>query len=318
MRGVLGLAGALLLTMSLAACGGEEDPKTAEPGARSCGVPTRLVTAVTGTDDIEVRTEGGRLPVGPTDDNGLVTCTVTAGDDRLRITSTLAGSSAVAPALHRISDYPESFEIDGAPAGLSPVDGGSFQATSVCGMVVTQVEGPAPEGASDRDRRALLEAVATKAGCSRLPGVPRVSTVEDVTATTEKVCGAPGDLVRELAGRDSFYVMSSGPSLPRESPGDTPSTCAAYVDGADDDTPPLLGVEATSAAGAKTRPGDLADPFEVPGAQAATGADGDQLQGAISCRDLVVAASAPAGASATDLMQQLLTGYAETAGCGSN
>ena len=273
---------------------------------------------MTGTDEIEVKTDGGPLPVGPRDDNGLVTCTVTSGDDQLRISSTLAGSYAVAPALHRISGYPDRFEVDGAPAGLAPVDGGSFQATSVCGMVVTQLEGPSPKGTSDRDRRALLEAVATKAGCSRLPGVPRVATVEEVTASTERVCGASGDLVRKLAGKDTFYVMTSGPALPVESPGDSPSTCAAYVDGEDDDTPPFLGVEATGAAAAKTRPGDLADPFEVPGAQAATGTDGDQLRGAVLCRDVVVAASAPAASSATDLMEQLLTGYAETAGCGSN
>ena len=224
----------------------------------------------------------------------------------------------MAPALHRISDYADRFEVGGAPAGVAPVDGDAFQATSVCGMVVNQVEGPTPEGASDRDRRALLEAVATKAGCSRLPGVPRASTVEDVTASTETVCGAPGDLVRELAGKDTFYVMTSGPALPVQSAGATPSSCAAYVAGEDDDTPAFLGVEATDTATAKTRPADLTDPFPVANARAATGKDGAQLLGAVSCGDLVVAASAPSAPSATVSMQQLLTGYAENAGCGSS
>ncbi|MET0839889.1 MAG: hypothetical protein ABWY19_13965 [Marmoricola sp.] len=319
MTRVLGLAGAFLLAATLAACGGGDDTGTGgELGAQTCGVPTELVTAVTGTEDIEVKRGGGRLPVGPRDDNGLVTCTVSAGDDQLRITSTLSGSYGVAPALHRISEYPDTFDVDGAPAGLAPVDDDAFQATSVCGMVVTQVEGPSPKGTSDRDRRALLEAVAAEAGCARLPGTPRVATVEDVTATTEKVCGAPGDLVRELAGRDTFYVMTSGPALPVEAPGDLASTCAAYVAAEDDDTPPFLGVEASSATQAKTRPADLEDPFTVTGAEAATGEDGDQVQGAVSCRELVVAANAPSSPSSTAVMEQLLTGYAETAGCGSN
>ena len=51
------------------------------------------------------------------------------------------------------------FEVNGAPAGLAPVGDDAFQATAACGMVVTQIEGPSPEDATDADRRALVEAV---------------------------------------------------------------------------------------------------------------------------------------------------------------
>ena len=146
---------------------------------RACGIPTDIVTAVVGNDHYEVVQSGSdTLPLGPGTDsaNGL-TCTIER-DDRMLVEFSARRTSAddleqrIQNAESADEHYAHADGTLGFSAEKNSVDGGNdYEGWWACGIqspdgtqVAAANASSAVEG-KERDFQALLEAVATAAGC---------------------------------------------------------------------------------------------------------------------------------------------------------
>lgn len=167
---------ALLTSLVLTGCGAS-GPRYEKQ--RACGIPTDIVTAVVGDDHYEVVHSGSdTLPLGPGTDaaNGL-TCTIER-DNRMLVEFSARRTSA--DDLEQRNQNAESADehyahADGTlgfSAESNDADGGDdYEGWWVCGTQSpdgTQVAAATASStvkAEKRDFQALLEAVATAAGC---------------------------------------------------------------------------------------------------------------------------------------------------------
>lgn len=146
---------------------------------RACGIPTDIVTAVVGNDQYEVAQTGSdTLPLGPGTDsaNGL-TCTIER-DDRTLVEFSARRTSAddLEQRIQHAESADEHYAHADGTLGFSAEkddvdDGYDYEGWWACGVQLpdgTQVAAASARSTveiSKRDFQALLEAVATAAGC---------------------------------------------------------------------------------------------------------------------------------------------------------
>ncbi|MEO7351884.1 MAG: hypothetical protein ABIR34_04565 [Marmoricola sp.] len=155
----------LVVAAGLAGCGGEDFPSY--PNSKACGVSAKRVQAVVGTDHYKTQTKGDALP--PTS-SPLFSCSVNLADhpNVLIVTARLRSFDKVATAKKQIAASDEKFTVGAGHAGIEVI-GDAFTALWVCetldksGTMTASVDG-GHVGASAAERRALVTAVAEKAG----------------------------------------------------------------------------------------------------------------------------------------------------------
>lgn len=158
----------LIPTFFFAGCG-----ETKERQVDVCHLPDSVVSAAFGDAHVETSSLEGEFPVGPHDDNGLVSCSARVEDEvSFEVTASLQSTGKVDARAREIAKG-DLIRVRDLPVGYHE-DATSFEAQAVCGMVFTVVRGPVVDGATARARKALVADVVTKAGCRRLTDVPRI------------------------------------------------------------------------------------------------------------------------------------------------
>lgn len=167
---------ALLMSAVLTGCGAT-GPRYEKK--RACGIPADIVTAVVGDNQYEaIQTGSDTLPLGPGTDsaNGL-TCTIER-DNRMLVEFSARRTSAddLEQRIQNAESADEHYVHAGGTLGFSAEkndadDGDDYEGWWVCdtqspdGTQVAAATASSSVKAKNRDFQALLEAVATAAGC---------------------------------------------------------------------------------------------------------------------------------------------------------
>jgi hypothetical protein len=169
-------ATALSASVVLVGCGAD-GPRYEEQ--RACGIPTARVTAVVGDNHYEVVQSGSdTLPLGPGTDsaNGL-TCTIERdGDTLVEFSARRTSADDLKQRSENAESADEHYAHAGGTLGFSAEkdttdDGYNYEGWWVCdttspdGTQVASATASSAVQAKNREFQALLEAVATAAGC---------------------------------------------------------------------------------------------------------------------------------------------------------
>ncbi|MEU6137582.1 hypothetical protein [Nocardioides sp. NPDC047086] len=169
---------AVVLLLLLGTTGCTSRPPTYE-GSEVCGVPTDRVTRVAGTDRLEVVERGtGTFPL-PANDGGGVQCEVAIvedGDWEVLFDAKRRWREDLDQISARAKDADHTYDLAGGVAGYSTEDdetngAHSFEGWWVCdsrsmdGTPMASLTVTSEVDATIKEYEALLEAIATRAGC---------------------------------------------------------------------------------------------------------------------------------------------------------
>ncbi|WP_141779738.1 hypothetical protein [Nocardioides albertanoniae] len=173
--GTVVLLGAAL---AMSGCGGEDEP-AAYSKESVCGIPSEIVSAVVGDNRYEVSQRGSdSLPLGPgTDSNNGISCEIEQ-DGRLLVEFSAHRTSAddLAQRIQNAESADEHYAHANGTLGFSAEkkgvdDGYAYEGWWICGTKspdgtqVASATATSSLGTKKHDFQALLEAVATAAGC---------------------------------------------------------------------------------------------------------------------------------------------------------
>jgi hypothetical protein len=150
------------LVLTLAGCGGDDYPSYGKD--KACGVPTKRLVDVLGTDQFHTRTKGGPLPVTT---QPSFQCNVDLSEEKRDVVSVTAGavSSDTAESTRRvIAGADEKFTVSEGQVGITR-SGTSFKGYWLCGTMSAYVDASPDRKTTADQRQALLTALAEAAGC---------------------------------------------------------------------------------------------------------------------------------------------------------